>query len=129
MGVGPGVLVNGEGPGTNLRDGAYLGALFESLATLSARVFAQPGGARVFHFRTRGGEREVDLIVERDDHRVLAVEVELSETVTDHDVRHLTWLRGRLGDQLLDAAVLTTGRYAYRRTNGICVIPLALLGP
>lgn len=55
--------------------------------------------------------------------------MKLSETVTDHDVRHLTWLHERLGDQLLDAAVLTTGKHAYRRADGICVIPLALLGP
>lgn len=96
---------------------------------MSVRVFAQPERARVSHFRTRGGEREVDLIVERDDHRVVAIEVKLSETVTDHDVRHLIWLREQLGNQLLDAAVLTTGKHAYRRADGIGVIPLALLGP
>ena len=45
-------------------------------------------------------ERPVDLIVERDDHRIVAVEVKLSETVSDADVRHLLWLREPLGDQL-----------------------------
>ena len=45
-------------------------------------------------------ERPVDLIVERDDHRIVAVEVKLSETASDADVRHLLWLRERLGDQL-----------------------------
>jgi hypothetical protein len=44
-------------------------------------------------------------------------------------VKHLAWLRERIGDQLLDAAVLTTGERAYRRADGIAVIPLALLGP
>jgi uncharacterized protein len=129
VGVGAGALLDGRGPDTLVRDGTYLGALFESLATLSVRVFAQPEQAGVSHFRTRGGEREVDLIVERDDHRVVAIEVKLAETVTDHDVRHLVWLRERLGHQLLDAAVLTTGKNAYRRADGIGVIPLALLGP
>jgi hypothetical protein len=38
-------------------------------------------------------------------------------------------LRDRLGDELLDAAVLYTGKTAYRRTDGIAVIPAALLGP
>lgn len=47
-------------------------------------------------------------------------------TVTDRDVRHLAWLRRSLGDGLLDAVVLTTGPAAYRRPDGIAVVPLAL---
>ncbi len=78
---------------------------------------------------TRNGDREVDLIVERDDGRVLAMEVKLSPVVRDDDVRHLSWLRERLGPALLDAVVLTTGREAYRRRDGIAVVPAALLGP
>lgn len=42
---------------------------------------------------------------------------------------HLKWLRDRLGDDLLDAAVITTGKHAYRRRDGIAVIPAALIGP
>ncbi|GIJ40441.1 hypothetical protein Vwe01_37660 [Micromonospora andamanensis] len=53
----------------------------------------------------------------------------LSPSVSDGDVRHLTWLRGQLGDDLLDAAVITTGSEAYRRADGIAVIPLSLLEP
>jgi len=41
----------------------------------------------------------------------------------------LLWLRDRIGDDLLDAAVITTGEDAYRRADGIAVIPAALLGP
>lgn len=60
--------------------------------------------------------------------RVLAIEVELSATVDDADVRHLLWLRDKLGDRLLDEVVVTTGPDAYRRADGIGVLPLALLG-
>lgn len=59
----------------------------------------------------------------------MAVEVKLGGTPTDRDVRHLLWLRDRLGEQLADAVVITTGREAYRRRDGITVVPLALLGP
>jgi len=38
-------------------------------------------------------------------------------------------LRREIGDDLLDAAVITTGPQAYRRRDGIAVIPAALLGP
>lgn len=111
------------------RDGALLGQLFESLVTLSVRVYAQAAEAHVRHLRMLNGRQEIDLIVERDDHRVLAIEVKLSETVTDDDVKHLHWLRGKIGNDLLDAVVLTTGLHAYRRRDGIAVIPAALLGP
>lgn len=116
------------GPPT-LRDGPLLGRLFESLVTLNVRVQAQAAEAVVRHLRTRGGEREIDLIVERGDHRVLAVEVKLGQTADDRDVRHLRWLQAAIGDDLLDAVVVTTGRQAYRRSDGIAVVPAALLGP
>lgn len=111
------------------RDGTLLGALFESLVTLGVRVYAQASEANVFHLRTKGGRQEVDLLVERADHKVLAIEVKLSASITDHDVRHLHWLEAQLGDDLLDAVVLHTGREAYRRRDGVAVIPAALLGP
>ena len=34
-----------------------------------------------------------------------------------------------MGHDLLDAVVLTSGPVAYRRPDGIAVVPLALLGP
>lgn len=110
------------------RDGTLLGALFESLVTQSVRVYAQGAEAGVGHLRTRGGLREVDLIVERADRRIVAIEVKLSATVDDGDVRHLRWLRDQIGHDLLDAVVLTTGAEAYRRSDGIGVVPAALLG-
>ncbi len=108
-------------------DGALLGNLFESLAALTVRAAAQAAGASVFHLRTSGGEREVDFIVEGDN-GILALEVKLAGGIDDRDVRHLAWLRTQLGDRLVDAAVITTGPDAYRRNDGIAVIPLALLG-
>lgn len=131
LGMSEDALLSGEEPGVTVpRDGPFLGALFESLVTLCVRVYAQSAEAKVAHFRTHRGEHEVDLIVERRDGRCVALEVKLSPNVTDDDVKHLAWLRGHLGTDLLDAAVITTGRDAYRRpSDGIAVIPAALLGP
>lgn len=111
------------------RDGTLLGALFESLVTLSVRVYAQRAEAATGHLRTFSGNREVDLVVEAQDKRVVAVEVKLKRTVKDDDVRNLRWLRSTIGDELLDAIVITTGENAYRRSDGIGVVPAALLGP
>ena len=110
------------------RDGTLLGGLFESLVTLCVRVYAQRAEARTAHLRTWRGEREIDLIVERGQ-SIVAIEVKLGQVVTDRDVRHLLWLRDQLGDELADAIVVNTGREAYRRRDGIAVVPAALLGP
>jgi predicted AAA+ superfamily ATPase len=111
------------------RGGTFLGALFESLVTNDVRVYAQAAEARVGHLRTAGGDREIDLIVARSDGRVVAIEVKLSATVDDEHLNHLKWLGERIGDDLLDAVVVNTGPYAYRRRDGIAVVPAALLGP
>lgn len=122
-------LLQGVPAGTlNPRHATLFGALFEAQVSLDVRVFAQAAEARVFHFRDKGGVHEVDLIVEGRDQRIVAIEVKLTRTVTDKDVRHLLWLRDRLGDRLLDAVVVTTGPEAYRRQDGIAVVPAALLG-
>ena len=111
------------------RHTTLFGALFEALVTLNVRVYAQAAEASVSHFRDFGGAHEVDLIVEGANQRVLAIEVKLAVDVDDDDVRHLVWLRDRIGEDLLDAIVVTTGREAYRRRDGIGVVPAALLGP
>lgn len=112
-----------------LEGGEMLGPLFESLVTLSVRVYAQRSDATVGHLRTHRGLHEVDLIIERPDGRVVAVEVKLAADVSGDDFPHLAWLEGELGDRLLDRVVITTGSEAYRRRDGIAVVPAALLGP
>ena len=97
------------------RNGTLLGHLFESLVTQSVRVLAQAAEANVKHLRLKGGLREVDLIVERPDQRVVAIEVKLSATVDDDDVKNLLWLREQIGDDLLNAVVINTGQHAYKR--------------
>ncbi len=128
LGATPETLLAGEAaqqPGK----GPLVGGLFESLVALSVRVYAQANEARVGHLRTYRGEREIDLIVERADGKVLAIEVKLGGSIDDADVKHLHWLKRELEDDLLDMVVISTGPQAFRRPDGVAVIPLALLGP
>lgn len=129
VGVGQTGLLRGEGDRVAAESGTWLGALFESLAAQSVRVYAEAASAYIGHLRTKDTAHEIDLIVEGADRRVVAIEVKLSESVGDKDVRHLNWLRDRIGDRLADRVLITTGDYAYRRTDGVAVVPLALLGP
>lgn len=130
LGLSHEALITGaEGSVQIARDGSILGALFESLVVQSLRIYAQLAEATVGHFRTHRGDHEADAIIERADGKVVAVEVKLSATVSDSDVRHLLWLKEKLGEDLLDAVIVTTGPHAYRRIDGIAVIPAALIGP
>jgi predicted AAA+ superfamily ATPase len=130
LGVGQDSLLSATPLGPSMpREGTLMGALFESLVTLSVRVYAQAAEARVRHLRTAAGVHEVDLIVERSNGGVLAIEVKLARDIDEHDTRHLKWLAEKIGTELLDAIVITTGQDAYRRSDGIAVIPAGLLGP
>lgn len=106
----------------------FLGPLFESLATLSVRVAAESQFGSVRHLRTRRGDHEVDLIASNQDGDLVAIEVKLTADVKNDDVAHLHWLKEQLPDDVVDMVVLTTGNRAYRRSDGVAVVPLALFG-
>ena len=132
LGLSPQTLLTKPGAGGRAlpRPGTIFGALFESLAAQSVRVYAETLDATVSHLRTRDGDHEIDLILTRPDGRCLALEVKAAPAIDAADVKHLHWLQARLGDDLIDSLVLTTGAAAYRRhEDGIGVLPLALLGP
>lgn len=123
-------LLAGAAPGAiTPKDGTFLGALFESLVTQSVRVYAQAAQAAVHHVRMHRGEHEVDLVVEGRDGKVVAIEVKLAATPPGDAVKQLGWFADRFGDAVADRVIVTTGRDAYRRQDGIAVIPAALLGP
>jgi len=130
LGIDENALLNGEEQGVPhiVRGGTLLGSLFESLVTQSIRVYAQAAEANVKHFRTMGGRHEVDLIVERNDQKVVAIEVKLNRSVDDSDVKNLLWLKEKLNSDMIDMLLINTGSEAYRRRDGVAVIPAALLG-
>jgi uncharacterized protein len=122
--IGKDGLLRGEGDKVAASTGTWLGALFESLVAQSVRLYAQAVSAQVGHLRTKDTTREIDLIIEGDDRQVVAIEVKLAATVSDHDVRHLNWLKQQIGNRLSDRIIITTGEYAYRRSDGVAVVPL-----
>ena len=130
LGIGKNDLLMGRATSVfERKNKTFAGRLFESLVAQSMKVFAEACEASVSFLRTRNGDHEVDLIIQRG-RRVLAFEVKIAPTVSDDDVKHLLWLREKLGADLVDAAVITTGPYCYRRqTDKIGVIPAAMLGP
>ncbi|MGA7703738.1 MAG: DUF4143 domain-containing protein [Solirubrobacteraceae bacterium] len=129
VGIDKAGLLRGQGNRVVARTGTWLGALFESLVAQSVRVYAGAATARVGHLRTKNGDHEIDLIVEGENRSCVAIEAKLANTVEDRDVTHLNWLHRQIADRLVDRIVIYTGRFAYRRRDGVAVVPLALLGP
>jgi predicted AAA+ superfamily ATPase len=125
VGANEKTLLQGEGPA---RDGTFLGSLFESLAVQHVRTLAAANRAETFHMRTQGGDHEVDMIVSRRDGKVVAIETKLSSEVRPADVRQLNWLESEAPELVIDKVLLNTGKYAYRRKDGVAVIPLGMLG-
>jgi len=75
------------------------------------------------HFRTEAGD-EVDLVLERDDGQVIAVEIKAGSRISGEDFRGLRQLKERLGHRLEDAIILHTGEHAYTHDDWITVLPL-----
>ena len=80
----------------------------------------------VGHWRTHDGQ-EVDLIVEREDGRIVAIEVKAGTSLASGGLSGLRALRRKLGAQLLASIVLYTGPHAYAHPDGHLVLPLSRL--
>ncbi|MCL2736331.1 MAG: hypothetical protein FWD75_06845 [Propionibacteriaceae bacterium] len=52
----------------------------------------------------------------------------IATAVRPPDVTHLNWLEQQMPDRVIDKVLINTGAYAYRRKDGVAVVPLALLG-
>ncbi|WP_291382862.1 DUF4143 domain-containing protein [Demequina sp.] len=111
-----------------------LGFLFESLVVRDLRVYSQPLDARVLHYRDNTG-LEVDAIVAAPDQKWIACEVKLSSAskIIDDAAAKLVEFTGRVDDSRSGKpaalAVITASGYAYRRPDGVSVVPIGALGP
>lgn len=74
------------------------------------------------HWRTHKGA-EVDLVVERMDGKVLAIEVKGGSRILPKDLKGLTDLRGKLGSDFMGGMVVYTGEHAYRLEDSIYAVP------
>jgi predicted AAA+ superfamily ATPase len=106
------------------------GFLFESLCTRDVRVYAQSIDGDVFHYRDKSG-LECDLIVRLRDGRWGAIEVKLGPTAYDEAAKNLLSLQKKVNDDKMGKPsflmILSTGNIAYRRPDGIWVVPIGCL--
>ena len=114
-----------------LDDFETFGLLFESLCIHDLRVYASALGGSLYHYRDKTG-LEADAVVVLDDGRWALVEVKMGQSRIDEGASHLLKLAERI-DQTREGRpsflmVLTSTACAYRRKDGVVVVPLACLG-
>lgn len=113
-----------------LHDFNTFGFLFESLCTRDIRIYAQSNDGEIFHYRDKD-QLEIDLIVSLYDGRWAAIEVKLGEHHADEAAANLIKLKNKVDTSRIGAPsflmVLTGGKYAYQRKDGVLVVPLACL--
>ena len=109
-----------------------MGLLFEALCVRDLRVYADALGGDVFHFRDRNG-LECDAVVHLRNGRFGLVEIKLGgESLIEAGASTLKSLAGKIDTERMREPsflmVLTgTGEYAYRRDDGVLVVPIGCL--
>jgi predicted AAA+ superfamily ATPase len=108
----------------------YFGLLFESLAVRDLRIYADAGGGKVFHYRDSRG-LEIDSVVEYADGTWGAFEIKLGIGAVDDAANNLLKFSAKIdtGKTKAPAAltVITGNGFAYRRRDGVNVVPLSTL--
>lgn len=119
-------------PARLLDDLESMGLLFESLVIRDLRVLAQPLGGRVLHYRDNKG-LEVDAVVMCEDGLWGGFEVKLGTGRIDEAAENLLAFARKVdtsicGEPAVLAVITGTGP-AYRRKDGVHVVPIGALGP
>lgn len=122
----------GLGPDDLINDLNTFGLLFEGLCVRDLRVYAQALDGTVYHFRDRTG-LECDAVVHLRNGSYGLVEIKLGgEKLIEEGARNLLALKDKIDTTKMKSPsfmmVLTAvGDYAYRRTDGVLVVPVGTL--
>ena len=123
LGIGPQDLVN---------DLNTFGLIFETLAVRDLRVYAEALNGKVYHYRDKNG-LECDAVVHLRDGRYGLVEIKLGgDDLIDEGAAALLKLSGKIDTGRMKApsfmmVLVAVGRYAYRRDDGVYVVPVGCL--
>lgn len=108
----------------------YFGFLFESLCDRDLRIYAEAIDGQVFHYRDGSG-LEADAVIALNDGRWAAVEVKLGSKEIEDAAVHLLELKNKVNTEKMREPsflmILTGTEIAYRREDGVYVVPLGCL--
>jgi hypothetical protein len=119
----------GIGPNDLIADLETFGLIFETLCMRDLRVFAEVLNGAVYHYRDKSG-LECDAVIHLRNGSYGLIEIKLGgDKLIEEGVSTLTKLAERIDTTKMKAPsflmVLTaTGAYAYRRQDGVYVVPI-----
>lgn len=124
------VAALGINPDAIIEDFNYFGFLFESLCTRDLRVYSEALRGTVKHYHDNNN-LEADLIISLNNGKWAAIEVKLGSREIEDGAQHLKKLAANIDTEKFPAPsflmVLTGGEFAYRREDGVFVVPLGCL--
>ena len=117
-------------PDSLLDDFNYFGFLFESLCDRDLRVYAEAIDGQVFHYRDSSG-LESDAVIALNDGRWAAVEVKMGAKEIEEAAGHLIDLENKVNTEKMREPsflmILTGTELAYKREDGVLVVPIGCL--
>lgn len=115
-----------------LDDFETFGFMFESLCTRDMRIYSQANDGAIFHYRDKNN-LESDMIASLRDGRWAPIEVKLGNRQIDEAAKNLLSLKSKIDTEKMGAPsflmVITGGEFAYRRDDGVFVVPIGCLKP
>lgn len=122
----------GIGPQDLIADLKTFGFLFETLCVRDLRVFADAMNGSVYHYRDKDG-LECDAVVHLRNGAYGLVEIKLGgDSLIEEGAKTLTALAKKIDTDKMNAPAFSMvlvgiGNYAYRRKDGIYVVPIGCL--
>lgn len=122
----------GVGPTDLLNDLKTFGFLFETLCVRDLRVFADALNGEVYHYRDKGGQ-ECDAVIHLRNGKYGLIEMKLGgDKLIEEGAKSLKAMQKKIDTEKMKSPsflmVLTgIGDYAYRRHDGVCVVPIGCL--
>ena len=122
----------GLGPNDLLNDLETFGLVFETLCVRDLRVYADALQGNVYHFRDKNG-LECDAVVHLRDGRYGLIEIKLGgEEHIKAGANTLKTLASKIDTTRMKSpsfmmVITAVGDYAYRREDGVCVVPIGCL--
>lgn len=117
-------------PSRLLDDFNYFGFLFESLCDRDLRIYSEAIDGQIFHYRDASG-LEADAVIALHDGRWAAVEVKLGSKEIEEAAVHLLELKEKVNTKKMRKPsflmILTGSEIAYRRDDGVYVVPVGCL--
>lgn len=124
------VAALGISPDAIIEDFNYFGFLFESLCARDLRVYTEALRGTIKHYHDNNN-LEADLIISLNNGKWAAVEVKLGSREIEEGAQHLKKLASNIDTDKFPAPsflmVLTGGEFAYRRDDGVFVVPIGCL--